>query len=78
MSGMEQRAGQALNNQGEQCDLESATTFEVLSALVDAVVAHVRCATQAPAHPIVSVMGNIVRHGFSVSALSDRSIEMLL
>ena len=47
MSGMEQKAGQALNNQGEQCDLDSATTFEVLPAFVVAVTACPLCYTSA-------------------------------
>jgi hypothetical protein len=33
MSGMEQKAGQALNNQGQPCDLDSATILEALPRL---------------------------------------------
>ena len=47
MSGMEQKAGQALNNQGEQCDLGFATIFEVLPAFVVAVTACPLCYTSA-------------------------------
>ena len=37
MSGMEQKAGQALNNQGERCDL--GHHLEVLPAFVEGVTA---------------------------------------
>ncbi len=59
MSGMEQKAGQALNNQGERCDLGSAATLEGLPAFVVAVAACLLC-SHAPAHMMVSSMGNIV------------------